>query len=147
MGYKISRKITAVVQDVPGTWHVGDVANIELTVTAKADQPWVVVLDPIPAGASHLGNGLDGSSNLLDRKPKVKAQASDIQSWPTEYEEKSNANFVSYAAYLPKGTYTMNYRIRLNSAGEFKLPPSRVEAMYSPESFGEVPNENWKVSR
>ena len=147
MGYKISRKITAVVQDVPGSWHVGDVANIELTVTAKADQPWVVVLDPIPAGASHLGNGLDGSSNLLDRKPKVKAQASEIQGWPTEYEEKSNANFISYAAYLPRGTYTMNYRIRLNSAGEFKLPPSRVEAMYSPESFGEVPNENWKVSR
>lgn len=147
MGYKISRKITPVSQAVAGTWQVGDVANVELTVTAKADQPWVVVRDPIPAGASHLGTGLDGSSNILDRAPKKNAPAGEIQNWPTEYEEKSHAHFISYAGYLPKGTYRLNYRIRLNSAGEFKLPPSRVEAMYSPETFGEVPNANWKVSR
>lgn len=147
MGYKISRKITPVTQSTPGTWQVGDVANVELTVTAKVDQPWVVVRDPIPAGASHLGTGLDGSSNILDRAPKRKAPSAEVQDWPTEYEEKSHANFISYAAYLPRGTYRMNYRVRLNSAGEFKLPPSRVEAMYSPESFGEVPNANWKVSR
>lgn len=147
MGYKISRKITPVTQSTPGTWQVGDVANVELTVTAKADQPWVVVRDPIPAGSSHLGTGLDGSSNILDRAPKRNAPSAEVQAWPMEYEEKSHANFVSYAAYLPRGTYRLNYRVRLNSAGEFKLPPSRVEAMYSPETFGEVPNANWKVSR
>lgn len=147
MGYKISRKITPVTQSTPGTWQVGDVANVELTVTAKADQPWVVVRDPIPAGASHLGTGLDGSSNILDRAPKRNALSTEVQDWPAEYEEKSHANFISYAAYLPRGTYRLNYRVRLNSAGEFKLPPSRVEAMYSPETFGEVPNANWKVSR
>lgn len=147
MGYKISRKVSAVIQAVPGTWQVGDVANIELTITSKADQPWVVVRDPIPAGSSHLGTGLDGSSGLLDRAPKPNASTTEVQAWPTEYEEKSHANFISYAAYLPRGTYRVNYRVRLNSAGEFKLPPSRVEAMYSPESFGEVPNANWKVVR
>ena len=147
MGYQISRKITAVTQTVPGIWKIGDVVNVELTVTAKADQPWVVVRDPIPAGASHLGTGLDGSSRLLDRAPKPNVPTTEIQDWPTEYEEKSHANFISYAAYLPRGTYRISYRVRLNSAGEFKLPPSRVEAMYSPETFGEVPNANWKVSR
>jgi hypothetical protein len=147
LGYKISRKITPVMQATPGTWQVGDVANVELTVTAAADQPWVVVRDPIPAGASHLGTGLDGESNLLDRTPNPNATPSEIQGWPTEFEEKSHANFVSYAAYLPRGTYRLNYRVRLNAAGDFRLPPSRVEAMYSPETFGEVPNENWKVSR
>jgi uncharacterized protein YfaS (alpha-2-macroglobulin family) len=147
MGYQISRKITAVTQTVPGIWKIGDVVNVELTVTAKADQPWVVVRDPIPAGASHLGTGLDGSSRLLDHAPKPNVPTTEIQDWPTEYEEKSHANFISYAAYLPRGTYRISYRVRLNSAGEFKLPPSRVEAMYSPETFGEVPNANWKVSR
>lgn len=147
MGYKISRKVTPVTQSTPGAWQVGDVANVELTITAKADQPWVVVRDPVPAGASHLGTGLDGSSNILDRAPKRNAPWTEVQEWPAEYEEKSHANFISYAAYLPKGHYRLNYRVRLNSAGEFKLPPSRVEAMYSPETFGEVPNANWKVSR
>jgi uncharacterized protein YfaS (alpha-2-macroglobulin family) len=147
MGYKVSRKITPVTQTTPGTWQVGDVANIELTITAKADQPWVVVTDPIPAGASHLGTGLQGSSRFLNKTPKRDTPTTEAQPWPTEYEEKSHANFVSYSAYLPSGTYRLNYRIRLNSAGDFVLPPTRVEAMYSPESFGEAPNENWKVSR
>lgn len=147
MGYKISRQITPVVQNTPGSWQVGDVANIELTVTAKTDQPWVVVRDPIPAGASHLGTGLDGSSQLLNRAPKRQTAPNETQDWPLEYAEKSHADFIAYAAYLPKGTYRLNYRVRLNSAGEFKLPPSRVEAMYSPESFGETPNANWKVAR
>jgi len=145
MGYKVARKITPVTQAVPGFWHTGDVANIELVITAKADQSWVVVRDPIPAGASHLGTGLDGSSNLLDRTPKKNSNA-EIQEWPTEYDEKSQASFTSYAAYLPKGSYRLNYRIRLNSAGDFLLPPTRVEAMYAPETFGEAPNANWKVS-
>lgn len=147
LGYSITRKITSVTQATAGTWTVGDVANVELTVTAKYDQPWVVIKDPLPAGASHLGTGLDGSSTILDRAPKAKASVADIQVWPTEYEEKSFAHFVSYAAYLPKGTYRTSYRVRLNSAGDFKLPQTRVEAMYSPETFGEIPNGNWKVSK
>ena len=30
--------------------------------------------------------------------------------------------------------------MRLNQDGAFALPPTRVEAMYAPESFGEMPN-------
>ena len=33
----------------------------------------------------------------------------------------------------------------LNNVGEFSLPPSRVEAMYAPEMFGESPNARVKV--
>jgi uncharacterized protein YfaS (alpha-2-macroglobulin family) len=34
----------------------------------------------------------------------------------------------------------MEYTIRLNNVGSFAVPPSRVEAMYAPEVFGEAPN-------
>jgi uncharacterized protein YfaS (alpha-2-macroglobulin family) len=34
----------------------------------------------------------------------------------------------------------MEYTIRLNNVGSFAVPPSRVEAMYAPEMFGEAPN-------
>lgn len=131
MGYSILRKVTPVIQSKQESWQVGDVADIELTITAKSDQAWVVVRDPIPAGATHL----DGAP-----------QDSATQDWPSEYEEKSQADFITYAAYLPKGTYRVSHRVRLNSAGEFKLPNTRVEAMYSPEIFGEVPNVNWSVA-
>lgn len=147
LGYKIARRLIPVTQKTAGKWSDGDVVNVELTVTSKYDQPWVVVRDPIPGGASHLGTGLSGSSALLDRAPKQKANVNDPESWPMEFEEKSNASFTSYAAYLPKGTYRLNYRIRLNSSGTFRLPQTRVEAMYSPETFGESPNGPWVIQK
>jgi hypothetical protein len=146
MGYAITRKITAIFQQTPQKWSMGDVANIELEVTAKADQSWVVIRDPIPAGASHLGTGLDGSSAILDLAPQTKT-INEVRGWPSEYLEKTQAHFISYAGYLPRGRYKIDYRIRLNSVGEFKLPPTRVEAMYSPETFGELPYANWKVEK
>ena len=147
LGYRISRKLSAISQKAAGKWSDGDVVNVELTIFAKYDQPWVVVRDPIPAGASHLGSGLEGSSALLDKAPKKKKSVDDPDAWPSEFDEKSNSNFISYAAYLAKGTYRLNYRIRLNSSGTFKLPPSHVEAMYSPEVFGESPNGPWVVAK
>ena len=38
-----------------------------------------------------------------------------------------------------------SYTVRLNNVGEFALPPTRVEAMYAPEMFGELPNARVKV--
>jgi alpha-2-macroglobulin len=35
--------------------------------------------------------------------------------------------------------------VRLNNVGEFAMPPTRVEAMYAPEMFGETPNAPVKV--
>jgi len=39
----------------------------------------------------------------------------------------------------------MEYTLRLNTVGRFKLPPTRVEAMYAPETFGEIPNGELEV--
>jgi len=39
----------------------------------------------------------------------------------------------------------MEYTLRLNNVGDFALPPSRVEALYAPEMFGEMPNARVKV--
>jgi uncharacterized protein YfaS (alpha-2-macroglobulin family) len=146
LGYQVKRKVTSVMQKISGKWSSGDVANVQLIVTAKYDHPWVVVRDPIPAGASILGAGLEDTSKILDRDPKRKPRAGEAEDWPSEFDEKSLSHFTSYAAYLPKGTYRLNYRLRLNSAGDFKLPPTRAEAMYSPETFGEAPNANWSIA-
>ncbi len=44
---------------------------------------------------------------------------------------------------------TDNMAIALNAIrlppGDFALPPTRVEAMYAPEMFGEAPNARVKV--
>ena len=34
----------------------------------------------------------------------------------------------------------IEYTVRLNNPGRSSLPPTRVEATYAPETFGELPN-------
>ena len=41
---------------------------------------------------------------------------------------------------MPAGHYTVSYVLRLNGAGRFGLPPSRVQAMYSPSIYAALPN-------
>ena len=47
---------------------------------------------------------------------------------------------------MPKGTLVAEYTLRLNQAGRFVLPPTRVEALYAPEMFGELPNDAIEVA-
>jgi uncharacterized protein YfaS (alpha-2-macroglobulin family) len=56
------------------------------------------------------------------------------------YVERSFSAYRAYYAMLPKGRFTISYTMRLNNAGSFALPPTRVEAMYAPEIFGQIPN-------
>jgi uncharacterized protein YfaS (alpha-2-macroglobulin family) len=46
---------------------------------------------------------------------------------------------------VPKGRFVVEYVIRLNQPGTFQLPPTRVEALYAPETFGELPNAPLEV--
>ena len=59
--------------------------------------------------------------------------------WPA-FEERTFDAFRAYYRFVPKGTWVVEYTLRLNNAGRFELPPTRVEAMYAPEMFGELPN-------
>ena len=36
--------------------------------------------------------------------------------------------------------------MRLDQAGRFALPPTRVEALYAPDMFGEIPNAAVEVA-
>ena len=56
------------------------------------------------------------------------------------FEERKFDAFRSYYRFVPKGTWTVEYTVRLNNPGRFQLPATRVEAMYAPEMFGESPN-------
>ncbi|MGA2549653.1 MAG: hypothetical protein ABSF50_05840 [Burkholderiaceae bacterium] len=39
-------------------------------------------------------------------------------------------------AYVSRGKFSIEYRIRHNNAGSFGMPATRVEAMYASEVFG-----------
>jgi hypothetical protein len=138
-GYKIRKTIIPVEQKDPKQWSRGDILRIRLEMEAQADQTWVVVSDPVPAGATLLGRGLGRDSQLLTKGEEQKGWV-----WPA-YEERSFEAFRAYYEYVPKGEWTVEYTLRLNQSGLFQLPATRAEALYFPEMFGEVPNKAIEV--
>jgi len=142
-GYAIKKTVTPIEQankGLPaGQYTRGDVLRVTLEVTSTADMTWVAITDPIPAGSTILGSGLGRDSEIATQGEKREGWG-----WPA-FEERSFESFRSYYEYLPKGAVKMEYTVRLNNAGDFQLPPSRVEALYAPEMFGEAPNARVKV--
>jgi uncharacterized protein YfaS (alpha-2-macroglobulin family) len=138
-GFKLRKTLTPVEQRRPGGWSRGDVIRVRIELEASSDMTWVVVSDPIPGGGAILGTGLGRDSQLLTRGEERKGWV-----WPA-FEERSAEAFRAYYEYVPKGQWTVEYTVRLNNEGLFSLPPTRVEAMYAPEMFGEIPNEVMRI--
>ena len=139
-GYRITKTLTPMEPRQPGRWSRGDLIRVRLVIEAQSDMTWVVVSDPIPAGASHIGTGLGGDSAIARQGERRQGWA-----WPA-FEERAFEAFRAYYRYVPKGTLVVEYTIRLNQGGRFQLPTTRAEALYAPEMFGELPNAPMEVA-
>jgi uncharacterized protein YfaS (alpha-2-macroglobulin family) len=138
-GYRVTKSVVPVDSRESGHLRRGDVVRVRLTVEADRDMTWVVVSDPLPSGASHLAAGLGQESELLAAGEVTLAAVQPA------YEERPFDAYRAYYAFVPKGQVATEYVIRLNQSGRFNLPPTRVEALYAPEMFGEAPNEPVEV--
>ena len=134
-GYRVSRTVTPMQEKEKGKVSRGDLWRVTLNVEADQDMTWVVLSDPLPAGARILGDGdgRDSSIATLD-EDRIGRRL-----WPT-FIERTFGFFRAYYEVVPKGGFKIDYTVRINNAGEFTLPPTRVEAMYAPDVFGETPN-------
>jgi alpha-2-macroglobulin len=138
-GYTIKKTYTAVDRKKPGSWSAGDVVRVHLDLHGQSDMTWVAVNDPIPAGASILGGGLGRDSKILTEGERQQGWV-----WPT-FEERSFEAFRVFYQYVPKGKWSLEYTLRLNTSGTFVMPETRVEALYAPEMFGELPNGSFRI--
>lgn len=127
-GYTIEKKISTVEKKSMFKWSRGDIYKVTLTIKSDSDMTWVVVNDPIPTGASILSGSSTGDA------------------W-TAFEERSFEGYRVYYEYAPQGEWKIEYTVRLNQDGVFEMPATRVEAMYSPDMYGETPNETIKIDR
>jgi len=133
-GLRVSREVTPVQEKFIGKVARGDVWRVHLTVEADQELSWIVLNDPIPAGARILGEGDGRDSHIAGI-----GEGESGRVWPT-YVERTFSAYRAYYSYVPRGKFSIDYTLRLNNAGEFSLPATRVEAMYAPEVFGEMPN-------
>lgn len=137
-GFHVKKTFTPVEQKTSGVYSQGDIIRVKLEVDAQTDMTWVVVNDPIPAGATILGSGLGRDSSIA-----VQDQNSG-GAWPS-YIERRFSGYLAYYSYVPRGKFSVEYTMRVNNAGAFKMPPTRVEALYAPDVFGAAPNAVFKV--
>jgi uncharacterized protein YfaS (alpha-2-macroglobulin family) len=134
-GYRITKTITPVNAAVKGVYTRGDIVRVRLDIDAQSDMTWVVVNDPIPAGATILGSGLGRDSAVATQGEKQDENGP----WPA-FIERGFDGYRAYYEFLPKGKVSVEYTVRLNNVGTFGLPPTRVEALYAPATFGVAPN-------
>jgi len=138
-GYVVRRSVVPVEQKDKARWSRGDVMRVHLEIEAANDMSWVVISDPVPAGATILGAGLGQSS--------IAAAGEKREGWGwLAYEEQGQAAWRAYYAYLPRGKLVVEYTLRLNNPGQFQLPGTRVEAMYAPDRYGELPSGSLEVA-
>ncbi len=133
-GYTIKRSVTPTEQAQPGALSRGDVLRVRVEIEASADMAWVALTDPVPAGATVLGSGLGRDSEIATRGEQREGWA-----WPA-FEERGFESLRVYYEHLPRGRTVYEYTLRLNTVGDFALPPTRVEALYAPEMRGVLPN-------
>lgn len=130
-GYRLSRSVSVVSARQPGRFSQGDVLRVHLEIDADAARTWVALSDPLPPGAVVLSN-LGGQSQMLQQGTKGEG------AWPSWVEGGREA-WRAYFEWLPQGHTVIEYSVRLNSTGQFSLPPARVEAMYAPAIHASLP--------
>ena len=139
-GYRMTRSVEVIQRKSPNVLTRGDVVRVTLTIEASADRNWVVVSDPIPAGGTVIGGCIANQSGLLQQGEASGGTA-------PSYTERGRDAFRAYYRWLPRGQATVSYTMRVNAAGRLNLPPSRVEAMYSPAIRAQVPNQPLVVAQ
>jgi hypothetical protein len=137
-GYRIARRVDVVQARNPGRLTRGDVLRVTVTIDASAERNWVVVSDPVPAGATVIGD-LGGQSRML-------AEGRTDEGTSPSYVERGRDAWRAYFGWLGRGRTSVSYTLRLNGAGRFSLPPTTVEAMYAPAIRAALPNRAVEVA-
>ncbi|EKR63889.1 alpha-2-macroglobulin family protein [Leptospira weilii str. 2006001853] len=138
-GMRMEKEILDESGNKKSSFREGDLVRVRLKIYTESDLSWIAVKDPIPAGANILGTGLGNDS-------RISAELAKGDNSPTFVERKWEG-YTAYFEYLPAGSATLEYVYRINHIGKFVLPPTRVEAMYLPDQFAEIPNPDQIVTK
>ena len=129
----------------------GDLVIADLVIVTPSPRDFVVVDDPLPAGfeavdshlsttSSALGIGeSNGYGSCADCDPEEARD--DLAAGHTFFEDYSQRELrddrvLFFVDHMAAGMYHYRYLARATTLGKFVLPSTRVEEMYTPETFG-----------
>ena len=121
------------IQPLSGELRSGDMIVVRLRLTGPRAQ-YLMIEDPIPAGAEQVArvSGLSLNYSL--------GQWSDWYS-NREFRDNRTAIFMNYF----DGDATLQYAMRVEVPGEFKVAPARAELMYQPTIQANTSNDRLRI--
>jgi uncharacterized protein YfaS (alpha-2-macroglobulin family) len=119
---------------------VGDVIEVTLNIVAPNSLHYVVVEDPLPAGAEALDTSLRTTS-ITAQGPSLEQKDSDTLPgwswwWTPTHSELRDEKVALFATDLNPGSYQFRYQIRASLPGSFLTLPPTAYQMYFPEVWG-----------
>ncbi len=117
---------------------VGQPVRVTLTLIVPNALHYVVVEDPLPAGADAVNPQLLTESQV-GTQPRITRERPLSAGWGWWYfstVEMRDEKVVFYAPYLPAGTYELTYVLRPSLAGVYNVIPPTAQEFYFPEVYG-----------
>ncbi len=118
--------------------HVGDMVDVTLTIIAPHDLYYVVIEDPIPAGAEAVDTSLLTTSVVGERPHISRTDPLHLGWgwWWFSHTEMRDEKVVLSATQLPRGTYEYHYQVRVGMEGEYRVIPPTGYEFYFSEVYG-----------
>jgi alpha-2-macroglobulin len=117
---------------------VGDIVRVEVSIVAPNNLHYVVVEDPLPAGAEAIDSNLATTGNT-DQSPQLRYDDDPWYWWWWRWYSRSelrDEKVVLFSDYLSKGSYLYTYTMRATLPGEFRVIPTTASEFYFPEVYG-----------
>lgn len=132
---------------------LGDVVRVEVSLTAPDDLYYIVVEDPLPAGAEVIDTRLATTGS--DEEGSESSAKRDGWWWWYwwwywrwyDHEEYRDEKVVLFADHLYRGSYTYSYTMRATLPGKFRVIPTTASEMYFPEVYGRGDGQVFEIVR
>jgi hypothetical protein len=121
---------------------LGDEIRVELSIVAPHDLYYLVLEDPLPAGAEVLQ--ADNQRDTFD------GRRGWWWGWWWRWYSRSefrDEKVVLFADRLARGSYTYSYIMRATLPGEFHVIPTTASEMYFPEVHGRSDGQLLRITR
>ena len=122
-----------------GSIAAGSVVKITLTLATSMERNYVVVDDPLPAGFEVINTQLKTVSESYQKYKPLKLHRHYWGGF--NFYEILDDRILVFADNLPAGVHSFVYLCHALTAGDFNMPATKAEEMYTPEVFGRTNDE------
>jgi uncharacterized protein YfaS (alpha-2-macroglobulin family) len=125
----------------------GQLVLVDLLFESAEPREQVVISDPLPAGLEPIDFALDTAARTRPvedevtkpNDPKKKKALYDYGAFKEAsglHREQKDDQVLTFLPKVEPGVYHFRYVARATTPGDFVVPPTRAECMYSPEVWG-----------